>query len=125
NATTDAWRAIVRLAIDEAVDFVLVAGDVFEVASPTLLGQARFRDGLAQLADAGIRSFVVHGNHDPMDGRSWAPSLAFPPAVHRFGTDAVEAVPVLRDGHQIARIHGRSYPRPAVTENYAAGFRAD
>lgn len=125
NATTDAWRNVVRLAIDERVDFVLVAGDVFEIASPTLLGQARFRDGLAQLADAGIRSFVVHGNHDPMDGRSWAPSLAFPSAVHRFGTDGVEAVPVLRDGREIARIHGRSYPRPAVTENYAAGFRAD
>jgi DNA repair exonuclease SbcCD nuclease subunit len=125
NATTDAWRAIVRLAIDEKVDFVLVAGDVFEVASPTLLGQARFRDGLAQLAEAGIGSFVVHGNHDPMDGRSWAPSLAFPAAVHRFGTDAVEAVPVLREGREIARIHGRSYPRPAITENYAAGFRAD
>lgn len=125
NATTDAWRAIVRLAIDEAVDFVLVAGDVFEVASPTLLGQARFRDGLAQLADAGIASFVVHGNHDPMDGRTWAPSLTFPPPVHRFGADAVEAVPVLRDGREIARVHGRSYPRAAVTENYAAGFRAD
>jgi len=125
NATTDAWRNVVRLAIDERVDFVLVAGDVFEIASPTLLGQARFRDGLAQLAGAGIRSFVVHGNHDPMDGRSWAPSLAFPSAVHRFGTDGVEAVPVLRDGREIARIHGRSYPRPAVTENYAAGFRAD
>lgn len=125
NATTDAWRNVVRLAIDERVDFVLVAGDVFEIASPTLLGQARFRDGLAQLAGAGIRSFVVHGNHDPMDGRSWAPSLAFPSAVHRFGTDGVEAVPFLRDGREIARIHGRSYPRPAVTENYAAGFRAD
>lgn len=125
NATTDAWRNVVRLAIKERVDFVLVSGDVFEVASPTLLGQARFRDGLAQLAEAGIRSFVVHGNHDPMDGRSWAPSLAFPDAVHRFGTDAVGAVPAVRDGREIARIHGRSYPRAAVTENYAAGFRAD
>lgn len=125
SATTDAWRNIVRLAVDESVDFVLVAGDVFEVASPTLLGQARFRDGLTRLGDAGIRSYVVHGNHDPMDGRSWAPSLAFPPTVHRFGTDAVEAVPVLRDGREIARVHGRSYPRRAVHENYAAGFRAD
>jgi DNA repair exonuclease SbcCD nuclease subunit len=125
NATTEAWRSVVRLAIDERVDFVVVAGDVFEVASPTLLGQARFRDGLARLADAGIRSFVVHGNHDPMDGRSWAPSLAFPDAVHRFGTDAGQAAPVLRDGREIARIHGRSYPRSVVTENYAADFRAD
>lgn len=125
NATTDAWRAIVRLAITERADFIVVAGDVFEVASPTLLGQTRFRDGLAELAAAGIGSFVVHGNHDPMDGRSWAPSLAFPDAVHRFGAIAGESVPVMRDGVEIARIHGRSYPRSSVSDNYAAEFRAD
>jgi len=125
DATTQAWRNIVRTAIDESVDFVVVAGDVFEIASPSLLGQTRFRDGLVDLAQAGIPSFVVHGNHDPLDGRGWAPSLAFPPEVHRFGTAAGESVPVLRDGRQIARIHGRSYPRSAVTDNYAAGFRAD
>ena len=124
SATTDAWRNVVRLAIDERVDLVLVAGDVFEVASPTLLGQTRFRDGLAELANAGISSFVVHGNHDPLDGRTWAPSLDFPDATHRFGTDAVEIVPVLRDDVEVARVHGRSYPRSAVMENYAAGFRA-
>jgi DNA repair exonuclease SbcCD nuclease subunit len=125
GATTAAWRGVVHVAIANGVDFVVIAGDVFEVASPTLLGQTRFRDGLARLADAGIASYVVHGNHDPLDGHSWAPSLAFPAAVHRFGTDAGESVPVLRDGREIARIHGRSYPRAAVTENYAAGMRAD
>ncbi|MDP9244742.1 MAG: DNA repair exonuclease [Chloroflexota bacterium] len=125
SATTDAWRAVVRSAIEARVDFVVVAGDIFEGASPTLLGQTRFRDGLANLADAGIASFVVHGNHDPLDGHSWAPSLDFPGVVHRFGTDAVEAVPHLRAGREIARIHGRSYPRSVVSENYALGFRAD
>ena len=125
SATIDAWRNVVRLAIEEAVDFVVIAGDVFEVSSPTLIGQTRFRDGLARLAGAGIHSYVVHGNHDPLDGRSWAPSLSFPEAVHRFGTDEVTAIPVLRGGTEIARVHGRSYPRAAVTENYAAGFRAE
>ena len=124
GATTDAWRAVVNAAIEHRVDFVVIAGDVFEVASPTLLGQTRFRDGLARLADASIPSYVVHGNHDPLDGHSWAPSLAFPAAVHRFGTDGGESVAVLRDGREIAQIHGRSYPRAAVTENYAAGMRA-
>jgi DNA repair protein SbcD/Mre11 len=123
-ATTDAWHTIVRTALAEAVDFVVIAGDVFEAASPTLLGQTRFRDGLAELAGAGIASFVVHGNHDPLDGRSWAPSLTFPDLVHRFGTAAGESVPVFRDGREIARIHGRSYPRAAVSENFAASFRA-
>ena len=125
GATTDAWRNVVSTALDERVDFMVVAGDVFEVESPTLLGQTRFRDGLAELAAAGIGSFVVHGNHDPLDGRAWAPSLDFPSAVHRFGTAAGESAPVLRDGRLIARVHGRSYPRSAVTENYAAQFRAE
>lgn len=123
-ATTDAWRSIVRTAVDHSVDFVLVAGDVFEVSNPTLLGQTRFRDGLAELADHGIRSYVVHGNHDPMDGKAWAASLEFPAHVHRFGTSAGESVIHHRDEQPIARIHGRSYPTAAVSENYAAGFRA-
>ncbi|MBA2633910.1 MAG: DNA repair exonuclease [Chloroflexi bacterium] len=124
GATTEAWRRVVRTAIDQHVAFVVVAGDVFEVASPTLLGQSRFRDGLAELGAAGIRSYVVHGNHDPLDGRAWAPSLRFPAAAYRFGTAPGESVPVERDGREIARIHGQSYARAAVTENLASGFRA-
>lgn len=125
GATTAAWGNIIDLAIAQRVDFVLVAGDVFEVSSPTLLGQTRFRDGLARLAEAGIGSYVVHGNHDPLDGRSWVPSLDVPSGVHRFGTGPGESAAVLREGREIARIHGRSYPRPAVSDNYAAGFRAE
>ena len=122
-ATTEAWRSIVRTAIDEAVDFVLIAGDVFEISNPTLLGQTRFRDGLADLAAHRIRSYVVHGNHDPMDGKAWAASLEFPELTHRFGTAAGESVVHHRDGQPVARIHGRSYPTAAVTDNYVSGFR--
>ena len=112
------------LAIASRVDFVLVAGDAFENERQTLTGQLRFRDGLARLGEQGIRSFIVTGNHDPLSG--WAGSVAYPEAsVHRFGADPDERVPVLRDGVEIARIHGRSYPRKVVTENYAAGFRRE
>lgn len=125
GSSVAAWRNVVQLAIDEAVDFVVIAGDVFERASPTLLGQTRFRDGLARLDAAGIGSYVVHGNHDPLDGRSWAPSLDFPPSTHRFGARRPEHVPVLRDGREVARITGQSYGHAAVTENLAAGFERE
>ncbi len=124
-ATTEAWRNVVRAALREQVEFVVIAGDVFEMRSPSLLGQTRFRDGLAELATNGIESFVVHGNHDPLDGHAWAPSLEFPAETHRFGTSSVEAVPVLREGVELARVYGRSYDRVAVTANLAAGFRRE
>lgn len=113
-----------RLAVDERVDFVLVAGDVFEHTSPTLLGQTRFRDGLAELADHGIASYVVHGNHDPLTERAWSASLEFPAACHRFGTRLASA-PVMRGGAEIARVYGQSFGRAAVTENLAASFRRE
>jgi DNA repair exonuclease SbcCD nuclease subunit len=105
------------------VDFAVVAGDVFEHANRTLLAQVRFRDGLARLASAGIPSFVVTGNHDPLSG--WEPTVRWPEAVHRFGADAVEGRPVVRDGQEIARVYGIGYAVAAVTENLALGFRRD
>ena len=124
SATIRAWQNVVRTALAERVDFLLVAGDVFERTSPTLLGQTRFRDGLAELAEAGIASFVVHGNHDPLDGKSWSASLEFPALSHRFGT-RLGSAPALRDGREICRIYGQSYARAATTENLAASFRRD
>ena len=123
SATVGAWRNVVRLAIEEGADFLLVAGGVFEHTSPTLLGETRFRDGLSELADAGIASYVVHGNHDPV-GAGWSASLAFPELCHRFGT-RLAAVPVVRGEREIARVYGQSFGRAAVTENLAAGFRRD
>src|ERR687894_798397 len=38
SATTLAWRNIVAAALENRVDFVVIAGDVFDVRSPTLLG---------------------------------------------------------------------------------------
>jgi exonuclease SbcD len=123
DATLSAWDRIAALAIEERVDFVLVAGDAFEHANRTLLAQVRFRDGLARLGAAGITSFVVTGNHDPLSG--WEPTVQWPASMHRFGADTVGAVPVLRDGVEIARVYGISYAVRDVTDNLAIRFRRD
>lgn len=123
DSTLQAWERIVKLAVDEEVDFAVVAGDVFEHANRTLLAQVRFRDGLARMAAAGIPSFVVTGNHDPLSG--WEPSVRWPEETHRFGPDEVEARPVVRAGREIARVYGISYPVRDVTENLALRFRRD
>jgi DNA repair exonuclease SbcCD nuclease subunit len=114
ESTILAWRNIVDLALAEQVDFLVVAGDAFERANRTLRGQLEFRDGLARLAQAGIASFVVTGNHDPLDG--WEPSVTWPELAHRFGA---------HDGTEIARVYGISYHQRDISANLARHFRRD
>jgi DNA repair exonuclease SbcCD nuclease subunit len=45
--------------------------------------------------------------------------------VHRFGAEAVEGLPVLREGREIARVYGISYAVRDVTENLALRFRRE
>jgi DNA repair exonuclease SbcCD nuclease subunit len=123
ESTILAWRNIVDLALQEQVDFLLVAGDAFERANRTLRGQIVFRDGLARLAADGIASFVVTGNHDPLDG--WEPSVAWPALAHRFPAHEVTARPILREGTEIARVYGVSYHQRDISTNLAKRFRRD
>lgn len=123
EATLRSWKAIVQLALEQHVDFLLVAGDVFEQANHTLRGQIAFRDGLAELALAGIASFVVTGNHDPLSG--WEPSVAWPELAHRFPARNITSKPVVRNGEEIARVYGVSYHVRDVTANLATRFHRD
>ena len=76
RATFEAYEKIVDLCIDEGVDALLVAGDVYDGADRSLRAQQAFIRGLQRLDEAGVRSFVCHGNHDPLNG--WEAQLAIP-----------------------------------------------
>ena len=113
-ATFDAFDRLITLCIDEAVDGLLIAGDVFDSAAPTLGAELKFRDGLSRLAEQGIPSFVCHGNHDPLDG--WRAGLDWPAETHRFGI-VPESVPLKKDDANSPLIYGISYPTRDVREN--------
>ncbi len=123
EASLAAFDAIVDLALERHAAFLLVAGDVYDGAERGLRAQLRFRDGLARLADAGVSSFVVHGNHDPLR-TGWSAITSWPDGVKIFGWDPreVEVVPVERDGEVIATVQGLSYAQAATTENLARHF---
>jgi len=121
ESTFLALRNLVDLAIAGRVDFVLIAGDVYDMADRSLRAQLRFRKAVEQLAEHKIRVYVAHGNHDPLDGR--AAQLTWPETVHFFAGGGVETVTVPnRSGRPVARLRGISYPRAAVVENLAARF---
>jgi DNA repair exonuclease SbcCD nuclease subunit len=120
DASLEAWDALVRLAIDHRALFLLIAGDIYDGASRGVRAQLRFCRGLERLSDHGIRVFIVHGNHDPLDG--WSAIRKWPSGVTVFGSEKVEAVPVELDGVRVATVYGVSYPRREVFDNLALRF---
>jgi exonuclease SbcD len=122
EATFKSYDNIVDLAIREQVNFVVIAGDVFNSKDRSLRAQFRFRDGLRRLSDSGIQSFVAFGNHDPLSG--WSHTLEWPERTHRFGGKDVDICEVTRDGNVVATVHGISFEKEAVTEDLAAKFES-
>lgn len=53
-----------RIAVDEAVDAVLLAGDVYEHRAPAPEADALVFDTFVRLHDAGVRVVAIPGNHD-------------------------------------------------------------
>ncbi len=122
DATTEAFKNLVSLAIERSVDFVVIAGDIYDGPDRGVRAQLAFRDGLERLCQSGIKSFVVHGNHDPVE-EGWSAVRKWPDGVTIFGVEEVASIPVERDGKILAIVHGISYPRRAVTENLALRFQ--
>ena len=119
SATFQAFDNIVQLCLDKQVDFFLVAGDVYDGADRSLRAQVRFRDGLKKLSDAGIQSFVAHGNHDPLSG--WSSALEWPKGVHLF-QDHLETFAAEKNGRVFAYIQGISYPERDEHRNLSELF---
>jgi DNA repair exonuclease SbcCD nuclease subunit len=107
DATFRAFDNVVDLALAKKVDFLLVAGDVYDAADRSLRAQLKFAEGLKKLTNSGIRCFVCHGNHDPLDG--WSASLRWPEGVHIFGPE-LESIPLALGGEDAVVVHGISYP---------------
>ena len=83
--------------------------------------QRRLLQGLARLREAGCETFLVHGNHDPLNG--WTAIGAWPEGVHEFPPGDVTSIPVVRGGETIATVHGVSFAHREERENLARRFR--
>jgi DNA repair exonuclease SbcCD nuclease subunit len=65
-----AFRAAVDVALQEPVDVVLIAGDLFDSNVQPRRSVERVAAELRRLADAGIRTVVIPGTHDVYDRAS-------------------------------------------------------
>ncbi len=123
EATFRAFQAVVDLCVAQEADGLLIAGDLHDAADRSLRSLIRLREQFERLAAHDVSVFICHGNHDPLSG--WEARFTWPSNVHVFGTDRVEARPMLKGGTEVARVYGISYGTERVTENLASRFKKE
>ncbi|ROO27303.1 metallophosphoesterase [Salinisphaera japonica YTM-1] len=118
-ATREALTHLVDAAIERGVDFLLIAGDLYDGDWRDYQTGVFFVAQMQRLATAGIPVYLIHGNHDAQNHMTRA--LKLPDNVHVFSAESAETKTVA--GLDVA-LHGMSYAERAVTDNLVPGYPA-
>jgi len=116
-ATRTAFEGLITEAIDQQVAFVVIAGDLYDGTWKDFHTGLYFSHQMGRLAQAGIRAFVVHGNHDAES--QITRRLQLPDSVKVFSHRKAETF--VLDDLNVA-LHGQSFPEQAATENLVPGY---
>lgn len=127
EASYGVFARIVDVAIREQVQFVTIAGDLFDVAEVPMAVQFELRRGFETLETHGIPVFVCHGNHDPLRATrplQWPANVCVFDAVPHFLSDEY-VVPSsslhLGEGTTV-QVSGFSYASAEMTQSLAKHF---
>jgi len=116
-AVEHAYFALVNAAVENHVQAVFLAGDIFDGQSRSVSAYRAFREGLRTLQEHHIPVFLLAGNHDPKD--SWPLSQDLGDGVVFFGAEKTEAHPLYdAQGKQLALVFGRSYKTAAERKKF-------
>ncbi|MBW1638738.1 exonuclease SbcCD subunit D [Microbacterium resistens] len=119
-ALAEVLGALVAQVREHDVDVVLLAGDVFDSATPAAPAYTLLTDTLAAVHDAGAQIIVTSGNHDS------AARLGFQSRLLREGIHVVTdprgiATPItIEDEHGPVRFFGLPYLEPAIVRQHWA-----
>jgi len=117
GATRQAFNNLIDLTIEERVDFLLIAGDLYDGDWKDYNTGLFFSARMGRLSKAGIKVFIVSGNHDAAS--QITRTMPLPDNVTLFSSKKPHSV-TLDDLNVI--IHGQSYSSRAVTENLAKQY---
>jgi len=110
-ATRRAFGRIVDLCLEDAVDGLLIAGDLIDGDWRSMKTAGFLSGQLHRLSQAQIPVFIIKGNHDA--GSKIIKTLSLPDGVHVFDR-SLRSVPIL-DGGVV--VHGVSFAKPHASES--------
>jgi DNA repair protein SbcD/Mre11 len=117
GAVRRAFDNLIDLAVEEEAAFVLLAGDLFDVDWKDYNTGIYFMNRMGRLREAGIRVFIISGNHDAAGHITRA--LRFPDNVVLFSHKKAETT--ILDDLGVA-VHGRSFPSRTVSEDLTRDY---
>lgn len=117
NATRQAFMATVQHCLDEQVDALMIAGDLYDGDLRSMKTAVFFGIQMRRLTEAGIRVFVIRGNHDAESVIT--KHLSLPDGVHLF-TGRAE---IIRIEDKDVAVHGISFAQPHAPESLLPKFK--
>lgn len=108
EAIPNAYAKVVETALERNVDFVVIAGDVFDNSHASFSDYRCFFEGLEKLTEAGIPVYLCTGNHDPYS--SWSHDFfALPEGAHMLAASKPDYLLYERGGEPMCVLAGRGF----------------
>lgn len=123
DAPIFALEKITDIAIENEVDIVVIAGDIFnsrDGVSSDIRTRTAFTNFLRSLDDENIHVAIALGNHDPISSIREL-SAPWPESVHIFSSRAPETIRINVKDQEVA-LHGVSYANSQENRDLASIF---
>ncbi|MBP1931366.1 metallophosphoesterase family protein [Ammoniphilus resinae] len=112
GASRQAFVRLVDLCLEEEVDFLLIAGDLYDGNWPDFNTGLFFAKQMSRLREASIPVYLIRGNHDAASRIT--KQIPLPENVHVFSFESAQTYFI--EPLKVA-IHGQSFAMQSVTEN--------
>ena len=120
-ATRQTFERIVDLCLNQNVDALLIAGDLYDGDQTSMKTAAFLGSQLRKLASAGVRVCLIRGNHDARSRIT--KQLDLPESVKTFSTRTAEVLHIpSQEGAPAIAIHGTSFPSGQVPNSLLPRF---
>ncbi|UPJ79828.1 DNA repair exonuclease [Bradyrhizobium sp. 183] len=117
TATRVAFDNLVTQAIEDEVDFIIIAGDLYDGDWRDYQTGLFFVKQMGRLAHADIPVFLLHGNHDAESQITRRVTL--PANVSVFSARKAETFPLQ---HLNVALHGQSFRQRDITDNLVPAY---
>jgi len=119
SATRRAFEKVIEAALAEQIDFLVIAGDLYDVGLKSFESALFFTQQVTRLKEGDIEVYLIHGNHDAEN--KLTKSLRKPSNLHVFRSSEPQTFK-----HEKLRValHGQSFATSEITADLAAEYPA-